>query len=83
MDESRSETRKATLKQRTEALVREMVEKGLLLEEAVAEFEKSFISAALERSEHNQCQAAKKLGLHRNTLRSKIRFHGLNGKRAS
>lgn len=81
VDESRSDPKRPSLKQRTEALVREMVERGILLEEAKKEFEKVFLAVALEISGQNQSKAAKILGLHRNTLRSKIHLCGLDSKR--
>ena len=49
-----------------------MVERGILLEEALTEFEKKFIRRVLEHSRGNQCRAAKTLGIHRNTLSRKI-----------
>jgi DNA-binding NtrC family response regulator len=55
-----------------------MVERGILLEEAVTEFEKKFIKRALERSNGNQCRAAKFLGIHRNTLSRKISEYHLD-----
>jgi Fis family transcriptional regulator len=55
-----------------EALVREMVEKGILYEDARREFERRYIIYALERSEGNIGSAAELTGLHRNTLSRKI-----------
>ena len=81
MDESRSETRRVSLKHRTESLVREMVERGIFFDEAKREFEKTFVAVALDSTRHNQCKAAKILGIHRNTLISKIRQFGLNHKK--
>lgn len=81
MDESKSEPKRPSLKQRTEVLVREMLERGIYLEEAKKEFEKSFLSIALGMASQNQCKAAKILGLHRNTLRSKLRLFGLDHKK--
>jgi len=49
-----------------------MVERGILFDEAVGEFEKRFIKRILDRAEGNQCRAAKMLGIHRNTLSRKI-----------
>ena len=49
-----------------------MVDRGILFDEAVGEFEKRFIKRILERAEGNQCRAAKMLGIHRNTLSRKI-----------
>lgn len=60
------------MKEELESLVGMMVERGILLEEAVTEFEKKFIKRVLERSNGNQCRAAKVLGIHRNTLSRKI-----------
>jgi Fis family transcriptional regulator, factor for inversion stimulation protein len=55
-----------------EALVLAMVERGILLDEARAEFEKHFIRRVLERTRGNQSRAAKVLGIHRNTLSRKV-----------
>jgi DNA-binding protein Fis len=60
------------VKEELESLVAMMVERGILLEEAVTEFEKKFIKRVLERSNGNQCRAAKILGIHRNTLGRKV-----------
>jgi Fis family transcriptional regulator len=72
------------LKDQLESLIGMMVERGILLEEAVNEFEKKFIKRVLERARGNQCRAAKVLGIHRNTLSRKIGEYKLNnGRRAS
>jgi DNA-binding NtrC family response regulator len=60
------------MKDQIEALVGQMIEHGILFDEAVGEFQKRFIKRALERTEGNQCRAAKLLGIHRNTLSRKI-----------
>jgi len=60
------------VKDQLEGLVSQMVERGILFEEALGEFEKRFIKRTLERAEGNQCLAAKMLGIHRNTLSRKI-----------
>ncbi len=70
--------KRANLKDQLESLVGLMVERGILLEEAVTEFEKKFIKRVLERSNGNQCRAAKILGIHRNTLSRKIGEYKLN-----
>ena len=49
-----------------------MVERGILFEEAVEEFEKRFIKRVLDRANGNQSRAAQVLGIHRNTLSRKI-----------
>ncbi len=60
------------MKDQLEALVGQMVERGILFDEAVAEFEKKFIKRALEGANGNQSRAARALGIHRNTLSRKI-----------
>jgi DNA-binding protein Fis len=60
------------VKDQLESLVEMMVERGILLEEAVAEFEKKFIRRVLEHARGNQSRAAKVLGIHRNTLGRKV-----------
>jgi len=55
-----------------EGLVTQMVDRGILFDEAIGEFEKRFIKRTLERADGNQCRAAKMLGIHRNTLSRKI-----------
>jgi DNA-binding NtrC family response regulator len=58
-----------------------MVERGILLGEAVTEFEKKFIRCALEKSKGNQSRAAKVLGIHRNTLSRKVEEYKLDSAR--
>ena len=66
------------MKEQLESLVGMMVERGILLEEALTEFEKKFIRRVLEHSRGNQCRAAKVLGIHRNTLSRKITEYHLD-----
>jgi Fis family transcriptional regulator, factor for inversion stimulation protein len=61
-----------------EALVGQMVDRGILFAEAVNEFEKRFIRRALDRSNGNQSRAARLLGIHRNTLSRKIDLYKLD-----
>lgn len=56
------------MRDQLEALVGQMVERGILLDEAIAEFKKRFVKRALDRANGNQSRAAKLLGIHRNTL---------------
>ena len=60
------------MKDQLEGLVSQMVDRGILFDEAVGEFEMRFIKRTLERADGNQCRAAKMLGIHRNTLSRKI-----------
>ena len=53
-------------------LVAEMLDKGVLYDDARREFEKMFISRALQRTKGNLGDAADLLGLHRNTIARKI-----------
>lgn len=70
------------MKDQLEGLVSQMVERGILFDEAVGEFEKKFIKRVLDRVKGNQSQAAQALGIHRNTLSRKIGEYKLeNGHR--
>lgn len=66
------------MKEQLELLINQMVEKGILYDEAVTEFEKKFIRKVLERNKWNQCKAARVLGIHRNTLSKKISDYKLH-----
>jgi DNA-binding protein Fis len=66
------------VKDQLESLVVVMVERGILLDEAVNEFEKKFIKRVLERVNGNQSRAAKVLGIHRNTLSRKVDVYKLD-----
>jgi DNA-binding protein Fis len=68
------------LKDQLEALVGQMVDRGILFEEAVGEFEKKFIKRVLDRSNGNQSRAARVLGMHRNTLSRKIGLYKLDSR---
>jgi DNA-binding NtrC family response regulator len=61
-----------------EALVGQMVERGIQFDEAVNEFEKKFIKRVLDRSRGNQSRAARLLGIHRNTLSRKIDIYKID-----
>ena len=60
------------MKDQLEGLVIQMVDRGILFDEAVGEFEKRFIKRVLDRTNGNQSRAAQVLGIHRNTLSRKI-----------
>ena len=60
------------MKDQLEGLVTQMVERGILFDEALLEFEKRFIKRVLDRANGNQSRAAQILGIHRNTLSRKI-----------
>jgi len=66
------------VKDQLEGLVNQMVERGILFDEAVGEFEKRFIKRVLDRMNGNQSRAAEVLGIHRNTLSRKIDAYKLD-----
>ena len=66
------------MKQQLEALIVEMVEKGIHFSEAKREFEKRFITRVLQQHRGNLSRAAKDLRIHRNTLGKKMAEYMLN-----
>jgi len=61
------------LKDQLEALVGQMVERGIQFDEAINEFEKKFIKRVLERFRGNQSRAARLLGIGKTTLYRKLK----------
>jgi DNA-binding protein Fis len=68
------------VKDQLEALVGQMVERGIHFDEAINEFEKNFIVRVLDRSRGNQSHAARMLGIHRNTLSRKMEIYKLDSR---
>ena len=62
-----------TLKERMECFCREALDKGILFPEAIDQFERCFITEALQRSNGSISRTAAALGIHRNTLSRKLR----------
>jgi Fis family transcriptional regulator, factor for inversion stimulation protein len=60
------------VRERLEHLVGEMVERGILFEDAVGAFERTFITKVLDRADGNLSAAARELRIHRNTLSRKL-----------
>jgi len=60
------------VRERLEHLVGEMVERGILFEDAVGAFERTFITKVLDRADGNLSAAARELRIHRNTLSRKM-----------
>jgi DNA-binding NtrC family response regulator len=54
------------------ALVQQMIDRGILFEDAQREFERVFLTRVLAKTNFNVCKAAKIAGLHRNTLSRKM-----------
>jgi Fis family transcriptional regulator, factor for inversion stimulation protein len=61
------------MKNQLESVVLQMYKAGMSCSEAVREFQKAFILTVLKDQRGNQCGAAERLGIHRNTLRRTIR----------
>ena len=60
------------MRDQLDKLVSEMLDKGILYDDARREFEKMFIARALQRTCGNLGEAADLLGVHRNTIARKI-----------
>ncbi|MGH9465997.1 MAG: helix-turn-helix domain-containing protein [Terriglobales bacterium] len=60
------------MKEVLEALIAEMIGKGIRLDEVLGEFEAHFIRRTLARHQGNPSLAARALGMHRNTLSRKL-----------
>ena len=60
------------MRDQLERLVQEMLDRGVLYDDARREFEKVFIARALQRSKGSVGDAADLLGLHRNTVARKM-----------
>jgi DNA-binding NtrC family response regulator len=60
------------MRNQLEALIEEMLDGQILLDEALAEFEKLYIEKALSRHRRHLSNTAKVLGIHRNTLSKRV-----------
>lgn len=58
-------------------IVDELVRQGVTLEQARKEFEKQYIVSSLRSSSGNHTRSARRLGVHRNTLRNKLSNLGI------
>src|SRR5262252_162117 len=69
------------MKTELEAIIDQMITRGILFDEAVKEFEKNFILKVLSRHNNNLSKAAEALGIHRNTLSKRMLEYanGVNG----
>ena len=59
--------------QRMELIIKDMIEKGINLKDALREFEKIFFEQAARKHEGNKTKMAKALGIHRNTLHNRAK----------
>ena len=53
-------------------LVQQMIDRGILFDDAQREFERVFLTRVLAKANYNVCKAAKMTGLHRNTFSRKM-----------
>jgi DNA-binding NtrC family response regulator len=59
------------------ALVQQMIDKGIRFEDAQREFERLYLARALVKTNFNVCKAARMTGLHRNTLSRKMAAYNI------
>lgn len=60
------------IRARLEALIDDMLDGQIMLDEALAEFEKLYIQKALTRHKEHLSRTANILGIHRNTLSKRV-----------
>jgi transcriptional regulator with PAS, ATPase and Fis domain len=60
------------MRARLEALIDEMLDGQIMLDEALSEFEKLYIQKALSRHKEHLSRTANILGIHRNTLSKRV-----------
>lgn len=60
-------------------LVDRLVQMGITFRETQAEIERLYIERTLVSCDGNRSRAAKRLGMHRNTLNAKMELYGLSG----
>ena len=63
------------MRARLETLIDEMLEGQILLDEALAEFEKLYIKKALAKNRQHFSKTAVVLGIHRNTLAKRVALY--------
>jgi DNA-binding NtrC family response regulator len=68
------------MRSKLEALIEEMLDGQILLDEAVAEFERIYIEKALARHKKHLSNTAKVLGIHRNTLSKRVTAYHKNAR---
>ncbi len=71
------------MRSRLEALIDEMLDGQIMLDEAVAEFEKLYIQKALSRHKEHLSKTASTLGIHRNTLSKRVATYRTQEPRAA
>jgi DNA-binding NtrC family response regulator len=64
-----------------DGVIERLLDAGISLPEAIGILERGMIAGALSRVDGNQCAAAKKLDIHRNTLQRKMTQFGMDNGR--
>ncbi len=64
-------------------VVDKLVSMGISLQESQDEVEKLFIQKILANCHGNRSRAARRLGMHRNTLNQRMEKYGMNGNHGS
>ena len=67
-----------TLNGKLVSLVRELVDHGIPLRQALRELERQYLTMLLERHGGNLTHTARTLGIHRNTLANRMRSLGVH-----
>ena len=71
------------MRARLEALIDEMLDGQIMLDEALTEFEKLYIQKALARHKEHLSRTATSLGIHRNTLSKRVAAYRVQERTAS
>ena len=71
------------MRARLEALIDDMLDGQIMLDEALAEFEKLYIQKALARQKDHLSRTANVLGIHRNTLSKRVATYRTQERAAS
>jgi DNA-binding NtrC family response regulator len=69
------------MKERFDSLIDDLMTAGFFMEQAVEIVERGMIERALRLTKSNQSEAAKMLGIHRNTLQRKMVEQEIDGRR--
>jgi DNA-binding NtrC family response regulator len=69
------------VREQLDNLVQQMLDRGVRYEDARREFEKVFITRALQRSKGSVGDAAGLLGIHRNTVARKVSEYKIKSNR--
>lgn len=54
-------------------IIRDLIQNGITLDQALDVFEGKFIAIAMDEHDNNVTRASRALGIHRNTLHNKLR----------